>query len=189
MNLSDYATSIFPHALKGAGGDLYALVLLVIGLGLAFAGRSIVKGLAFLVAGFAGAALGVALGATVLGAIGSIVGGVVGFLIGGFIGILLVELGIGIALGYFGYLVARFLTHSLFFGIVVGIVLFVVGLALSNKLLEAATAAIGALVLYDVMIYFGLSPLLALVVAIVLGVAGFMVQRKRHRNEPNWKRT
>lgn len=189
MGLSDFATSIFPHALKGTGADVYAAILALIALGLIFAGRSIIKGLAFLVAGFAGAALGLTLGAAVLGVLGSIVGGVLGFLVGGFIGIFLVQFAMGIALGYFAYLVTRFLTHSLVFGLAAGIVFFVVGLALSGRLLELVTAAIGALVLYGVLIFFGLSPVGAAVISIVLGVAGFLIQRNRHRNEPRWRHT
>jgi hypothetical protein len=182
MVLSLLAAGIlFPDLLSGSSGFVYAVVLTGVALGLVFSGRSVIKGLAFLVAGLAGATLGLSLGSAALGVIGAIAGGVVGFLVGGVIGVWLVEVGMGLALGYFGYLAAHYLTGSLLLAVAVGVVLFFVGLALSSKLLELATAALGGLILYSVLIYFGAAPLAALVVSLVIAAAGFFVQQRNRR--------
>ena len=166
-----------PHFLTVPGSFLYALVLLVLALALIFAGRSVVKALAFLVVGLAGAAFGAAAGTLVLGPIGTVLGAVVGFVLGGVIGLLLVHIGIGLALGYFGYLVTRDLTHVFLLAVAVGIVLLAVGIAMASKILEIATAVLGGVILYGVLTFFGLPPWLALVVAAVAAIAGYYVQR------------
>jgi hypothetical protein len=182
------AGSFFPHALSGLGGFVYAIVLALVALGLIFAGRSIIKGIAFLAVGLAGAAFGLATGALILGPIGAIIGGVVGFLVGGVLGIFLVEVGMGLALGYFGYLATRYLVHSLLIAVGAGIVLFFVGLAMSNKLLELVTAVLGGVILYGVLVFFGLAPLYAAVVSIVLAAAGFYVQKSKTRRGEQWRK-
>lgn len=186
MSLPESVTgAFFPHALSGPEGVVYAAILAVVALGLMFAGRSIIKGLAFLVVGLGGAAIGLAAGGTFLGPIGAIAGGVVGFILGGLVGVTLLEVGMGLALGYFGYLAAHYLLHSFLLAVGIGIVLFFVGVALATKLLELVTAALGGLVLYGVLIFFGVTPLYSAVVSLVLAVAGFYVQQnKRRREEP-----
>lgn len=187
MTAHQLATAFFPHVLSGLGGLVYALALTLVALALLFAGRSVVKGLAFLVAGLAGAAFGAGLGAPLLGPVGVILGGVVGFLVGGVIGVLLVELGIGLAIGYFGYLAMRYLTGSLLLSVVVGVVLFLVGLAVSWRLLELATSILGGVIIYGVLIFFGLPPFEATVLAVVFAAAGFYVQREGRRRPERWR--
>jgi len=178
---------IFPHVISGTGGLLYALVLLVISLALIFAGRSVIKALAFLVAGLAGAAFGAAAGTLVLGFIGTVIGAFVGFIIGGLLGLLLVHLGIGLAFGYFGYLITKDLTHVLLLALAVGFVLFVVGLAASGKLLEVATAALGGVILYTVLVYFGAAPSYAGVISVVLALVGLATQWRSRRQREHWR--
>lgn len=180
-------TSFFPHAISGAAALLYAVLLALVALGLIFAGRSVIKGLAFLAVGLAGAAFGAAAGTIVLPLIGTIVGGVVGFVVGGLIGLLLVHIGIGLALGYFGYLTTRFLTHSLVLGVAIGIALFIVGVAISSKLMELVTAILGGFILYGVLIFFGAAPFTAGVVSLVLAAVGFVVQETSRRREEPWR--
>ncbi len=173
--------TFLPSALSSPGDMVFALILLLLSLALIFAGRSVIKGLAFLVAGLAGAALGLTLGSAFLGVIGAIIGGVLGFIVGGLIGLLLVHVGIGLALGYFGYLVASHLTHVFLLAAVVGVVLFIVGVALSNRLLELMTAILGGVILYGALVFFAISPLYAAVISIVLAAVGFYVQSETHR--------
>ena len=177
-----------PHFLQaGTGGVLYALVLLVVALALMFAGRSVIKTLAFLVVGLAGAAFGAAAGTLVLGVFGTILGAVVGFVIGGLIGLLLVHVGIGLALGYFGYLATRDLTHIFVLAVVVGIVLVFIGIIVTSKILELATALLGGVILYGVLLFFGAGPPLAFVVAALVAVAGFYVQYRSSLSRPRPK--
>ncbi|MDG6914944.1 MAG: hypothetical protein JRM86_03280 [Nitrososphaerota archaeon] len=181
------AATFFPHALSGAGATVYALVLALVALALMFAGRSVVKGLAFLVAGLAGAAFGAGLAGPVLGPVGLVIGGIAGFLVGGMLGVWLVELGIGLAIGYFAYLAARYLTHSLLLAAVVGVALFFVGLAVSGELLELATAALGGVIIYGVLLFFGSPPLDATVLSVVLAAAGLYVQWTGRRRREPWR--
>ena len=166
---------------------LFAIVLLALSLALIFYGRSIIKGLAFLVAGFAGAGFGLAAGGLVLGPIGAIVGGFVGFVVGGLLGLLLVHVGMGLALGYFGYLAVRDLTHVFALAVVAGVILFFVGVAISSKLLELVTAVVGGVILYGVLVYFGAASLSAALVSILFAAAGFYLQRKKRQRGEHWR--
>ena len=178
----------FPSALsQGPSGTFTAIVLGIVALGLMFAGRSIIKGLAFVVVGFAGAAFGAAAGALILGPLGGLIGIVLGFLLGGLVGVVLVELGMGIALGYFGYLLTRFLDGPVDLVLVVGVVLFIVGLALSTKALELVTAVIGGIVLDSVLIFFGASTFNAAVISLLLAAAGLFVQDSKRRRAQHWR--
>ena len=185
---SAFATrSFFPHALSGFGGSIFAVVLLGLSLALMFYGRSIIKGLAFLAVGFAGAAFGLAVGGSFLGVVGAIIGGVLGFLVGGAVGLLLVNVGMGLALGYFGYLATRDLTNVFVLAVVVGIILFFVGVAISSKLLDLVTAILGGFILDGVLVFFGVAPPYAAVVSLVLAAAGFYVQFRNRRRGERWR--
>jgi hypothetical protein len=173
--------------LAGPGATLYAVALLFVSLALIFYGRSVIKALAFLVAGLAGAALGATAGALVLGPIGSLVGVVVGFIVGGMLGLLLVSVGIGVALGYFAYQVVRDLTHVFLLAAAVGVVLFIVGLAASRTFLELAAVLVGGVILYGVLIFFGAGPAVAAVIAIIAALAGFLNQSRNRRQGEHWR--
>jgi hypothetical protein len=186
---SAFATrSFFPHALSGLGGAVFAVILLGLSLALMFYGRSIIKGLAFFVVGFAGAAFGLAVGSIFLGVIGAVIGGVLGFLLGGAVGLLLVNVGMGLALGYFGYLATRDLTNVFLFAVAIGIVLFFVGVAISSKLLDLVTAILGGVILDAVLVFFGVPQPYAAVISLVLAAAGFYVQFRSRRRGEGWRR-
>jgi hypothetical protein len=185
---SAFATrSFFPHALSGFSGSVFAVILLGLSLALMFYGRSIIKGLAFLAVGFAGAAFGLAIGGIFLGVIGAVIGGVLGFLLGGMLGLFLVNVGMGLALGYFGYLATRDLTNVFVLAVVVGIILFFVGVALSSKLLELVTAFLGGVILDGVLVFFGVPPPYAAVISLVLAAAGFFIQFRNRRRGERWR--
>lgn len=174
--LVSVTNAFFPSALSGFGGVAYAAILALVALALMFSGRSIIKGLAFLVVGLAGAAFGAAVAGGLLGVVGAVIGVVVGFLVGGAIGLLLVDVGMGLALGYFGYLVTRDLTNAFVLAVVVGVILFVVGVAISSKLLDLVTAVLGGIIFYGVLAFFGVPEVYAAVVSLVLAVIGLSVQ-------------
>ena len=184
---SVFATGNFLPHLSGLGGSLFAVILALVALGLMFSGRSIIKGIAFLAVGLAGAAFGLAVGGGFLGVIGAVIGGVLGFLVGGAIGLLLVDVGMGLALGYFGYLATRDLTNVFVLAVVVGIVLFFVGVAISSKLLDLVTAILGGVILDGVLVFFGVSPPLAAVISVVLAAVGFFVQLRNRRSGEHWR--
>jgi hypothetical protein len=179
---------VFPQALSGPGAFVFAIILLGVSLALLFFGKSIIKGISFLVVGIAGAAFGLAVGALFLGAIGGLIGGVLGFLVGGAIGLILAHVGMGLALGYFGYLAARDLTHLFALEVLVAVILFFVGVALSTKLLELATAVLGGVIMYEVLDFFGLPPLYAAAFALALAAAGFYIQERKRQRTEHWKK-
>ena len=178
--------NLLPSALTSPGNIVFALILLLLSLALMFKGRSVTKGLAFLVAGIAGAAFGLTVGTLFLGAIGAIIGGVLGFIVGGLTGLLLVRVGIGLALGYFGYLITSYLTQVFVLAVVVGIVLFLVGVGLSNKFLELMTAILGGVILYGVLVFFAIPPFYAAIISLLLAIAGFYVQHEARRRTEPW---
>ena len=90
----------FSDLLKGVPSWPLILAMLVVSLLLIFAGRKVVKALAFLVVGLIGASIGGEFAAHYLGSLGSfgtILGVLIGFVAGGLIGLLLVRVGIGLA--------------------------------------------------------------------------------------------
>jgi len=178
-SLAAYGGHLLPRFLLGLGSTLYALVLLILALALIFAGRSIIKALAFLVAGLAGATFGAVLGSLVLGLLGTILGAVLGFVGGGLIGLLLVHIGIGLALGYFGYVITRDITHVFLLAVIAAILLFVVGIVIASRLLELGTAVLGGVILYGVLTVFGIAPFFAVLIAIVASITGFYLQYSR----------
>ena len=184
-----FSGRLVPSLLSGPVEIVYLGVLVVLSLLLMFAGRSIIKGLAFLAVGLAGAAFGAAVGGVVLSLPGAIIGALVGFVVGGLIGLLLVHIGMGLALGYFGYVITRDLTHVFILAVVAGFILFIVGVVISNKLLELVTAILGGVIMYGVLVILGVPPLFATVIALILALLGFLVQRRRNVSTPSSGKT
>ena len=180
--------SLFGHLLNGLPSWPLFIVMLVVSLLLIFAGRIVVKALAFLVVGLIGASIGGMLGAqylTSLGSAGSILGVLIGFVAGGLIGLLLVRAGIGLAVGYAVYLLTRDIVSDAIVAVVVGIVFFLIGVILYNKILPLVTAVAGGFLLYDALRLYGLAPTVSTVLAAVVTLAGIWVQyRPRRRARP-----
>lgn len=155
------------------------LSMLVVSLVLIFAGRSVVKVIAFFVVGLIGATVGGSLAAHYLvgsGGLGVLLGFVLGFVLGGLIGVVMVMIGIGLVIGYGAYLLTRGFTHGYLIPLAVGIVFFIIGIALYNRILGVVTALAGGFLLFDVLRIFGVGPIISLVIAAVLTLAGIWVQ-------------
>ncbi len=162
------------------------LSLLVVSLVLMFAGRSVVKVIAFLVVGLIGASIGGTLAAQYLTGIGSLatlLGVLAGFLLGGLIGVLLVAVGIGLAIGYGAYLLTGSFVSGMTMPLVVGFVFFIVGVAFYGKILGFITAIAGGLLFFDVLIMYGLDSTLSVVLAVALTLAGIWVQEGSGRRK------
>ena len=156
----------------------WALLLGLLGLSLVliFAGSTLVKVVAFVVVGFAGAAFGGALAAQYLAPSWQLVGIILGFVVGGLLGVVLIALGIGFAVGYAAYLVALDFALGSTVALIAGVVFFIVGLALSGKILTVGTAVVGGLLLFNVLTYYGFGSTMATVVAAALTLMGLWVQ-------------
>jgi hypothetical protein len=162
--------------------------MLVVSLLLIFAGRKVVKALAFLVVGLIGASIGGVLGAqylATLGVLGRVLGILIGFFVGGLMGIVLVALGIGVVVGYGAYLLTLDVVSSRTAALVVGIIFFIIGLALYNKILSLVTAVTGGILLYDAVRLYNLNLTVSIALAAVVTLAGISVQyRSRRERQP-----
>lgn len=154
------------------------LLVSLVGVSLAviFAGRTLAKVLAFFAVGLAGAVLGSSLAVQYLSSSWALVGLLLGFVMGGALGVVLLSVGIGLALGYAGYLVALDFALGATFALIVGAALFVIGLMFVNKILSLTTATLGGLLLFGVLTHYGFGLPLAALVATALTLAGIWVQ-------------
>jgi hypothetical protein len=158
------------------------VVLLIVSLLLIFAGRSVVKALAFIVLGVIGAAFGGVLGAQYLGALGSyggLVGLIAGFVIGGLVGLLLLHLGIALALGYGGYALTLYAVDNGTAALVVAVIFFVAGWILYNRILSVVTAVAGGFLLFDALGLY-LDPTVAAALAVLVTIIGIWLGVRRH---------
>ena len=176
----------FTQLLNGLPAWPLFLVLLVVSLLLIFFGRTVVKALAFLVVGLIGASIGGMLAAQYLSSIGwagSLLGLLIGFFLGGLIGLLLVRAGIGLAVGYAAYLLTRAAVSNTTAAFVVGVIFFVVGTVLYNKILTLVTAVAGGFLLYDALTFY-LDPTVAAVFAVLVTLVGLWIDFGHRRRGP-----
>lgn len=157
-----------------------AVAAVVVGLGLAFLGRKIIKILVFLGAGLAGAKLAFTLLEPRTDPPIPLVGALIAFLILGFLSLAIMKIVFGIMLGILGYVVAYTATSNQVLAILVGVIVFVVGLVLFKYYLSVATAFAGA-----ALVFSGLQSMLqdtemvqavSLLIAVVVAIAGTYVQ-------------
>ena len=153
-----------------------ALLFLVVSLGLIFAGRYVVRVIAFFGVALIFAAAAAAIGALILGILGFVAGGIFGFIVGGIASFVLLPLAIGFATGIVAYNLTQNLAHVFAFSVVIGTIIFFLGIYLSMKFLSLATATFGALILFNVLLYFRVTGLLSAGISLVLGGAGFWLQ-------------
>jgi hypothetical protein len=160
------------------------LAMLVVSLVLIFAGRTVVKVIAFLVVGVIGASVGgtlVSQFAAGMGSLGVLLGLVVGFILGGVVGLLLVTVGIGLAVGYAAYLLTTSFISGTTVPLIVGVVFFIIGVAFYDKILGVVTALAGGFLLFDVLVIFGIGAIPSTVIAVVLTIAGIWIQEGSRR--------
>ena len=174
--------SILAPALAQLPAWLLVLSMVAVSLVLIFAGRTLVKVVAFLAVGLAGAGFGGALAAQYLSPQWGLLGVFLGFVIGGLLGVVLLPLGVGLAVGYAGYLLALDFALGPTAALVAGVAFFVAGALLSGKILSVGTAVAGGFLLFDVLTrYTGVGPDFAVVVSTLATVAGLWVQLEMHR--------
>lgn len=166
----------FQSFLHGSPYTASLLLLLALGLALCFGGRVLIKGLAFVITGIILASIGAGIGGAFFGMLGLLFGAVVGFIIGGFLGMAVVNLGIGIALGYMAYSTSIVLISSQIISVIVGVVIFFVGIALASQFLSVLTAVVGGLLMFEVINALGFGFLLSAGVAVAMSALGATFQ-------------
>jgi hypothetical protein len=160
---------------------LLFLALLVVSLALIFAGGTFAKVVAFMVVGLVGAVFGGVLVAQYISPQWDLVGVLLGFVIGGLLGMVLLPLGVGLVVGYAGYLLVLGLGLSSTVALAMGVIFFIIGLVLSSKIIKVVTAVAGGFLLFNVLVYFGLDPIVSTLIAGVLTLIGLWVQLTSRR--------
>jgi hypothetical protein len=152
------------------------LALLTVSLVMIFAGGTLARVVAFLAVGLVGAAVGGTLAVQYLSPAWGLTGVLLGFVLGGLLGVALLPLGVGLAVGYAGYLVALDLALGSTVALIAGVAFFVAGLMLSGKILSFVTAVLGGTILFNVLTLYGLGLIEAMLVAALLTLIGLWVQ-------------
>ena len=156
-----------------------ALVTILIGLGLAFLGRKVIKILVFLGAGFYGAQLAFSLLEGRFSQPVPFIGALIAFVALGFLSIMILKFIFGIMLGIAGYLIIMALTSNQIMAILAGIIIFIIGLFLFKYYLSIATAFGGAMIVFSGLAGLGLGEMIPLIVAVIVGITGAYAQFKQ----------
>jgi hypothetical protein len=151
---------------------LIALVLVLVGLSLAFAGRRVWKHMMSFVGAVIGGMFGFLFGAAVGGWIVGFIAGMVGSMIGSAVFIFLARLGLSVVAGALTMVVVGAVTGSALASLVVGGIAFVVTFVYVETAIGVVTAVVGALLVGVGLFLMGVEDMLLVVLAI-LGLAVF----------------
>lgn len=153
-----------------------APLLLIIGVALAFFGRKFAKALIFIAGGLVGAAAGFAIVAFLFGEAVALFGALAGFLIVGLIAYALAQLAFGIILASTLFFLTEMLIPNLLIAVVIATIGLILGILMYNKFLSIATAVAGGLMVFQALNALNISNMLALIVGIVVIIAGAITQ-------------
>ncbi len=170
--------SLLPEVI---GTPIFLVALLAVSLLLIFFGRRVIKVVTFVLGGFIGAYFGGTLGAFFLSSLGAILGEIAGFLLGGLLSLAFLSLAIGFGLGYSGYAITQLMLGATIPSLIVGVVLFVLGVILSGRILTLVSVFIGSFLLLNALAFTGLQLPLAIVVVSALAILGLWIQNESIR--------
>jgi uncharacterized membrane protein len=149
---------------------IIALLLVVVGLFLAFAGRKawrhVMSFIGAVVGGLMGFAIGTAIGGWAVGLMVSVLAAMVGSALFVFVA----NVAIGLTAGLLAFIVAGALTGSTLVGLAVGLVAFIVTIAFIETAIGVVTAVVGGLLVGIGVMWFGLEMLV-----VVMAMLGSMV--------------
>ncbi|RLG08662.1 MAG: hypothetical protein DRN68_03235 [Thaumarchaeota archaeon] len=153
------------------------LILALLGLVLVFAGKGVIKFIAFLVGGIIGGLAVSVIMAPYLGG-ATILAGIIGFILIGALTQLLLPVGAGLVAAALTYLFLKPLLGVIFV-LIFAIVMFFVVLMLFNKILAVGTAFLGSLIfLAGIQRFVSLDTYLSLLIIVALTAIGCIVQLK-----------
>jgi len=159
------------------GSFLTGLILALLGLVLVFAGKGVIKFIAFLVGGIVGGLAVSVIMAPYLGG-ATILAGIIGFILIGALTQLLLPVGAGLVAAALTYLFLKPLLGVIFV-LIFAIVMFFVVLMLFNKILAVGTAFLGSLIfLAGIQRFVSLDTYLSLLIIVALTAIGCIVQLK-----------
>lgn len=149
---------------------------LIIGLTLVFGGKLIWRPLMSVVGGFVGSIFGFMIGFAFGGAIGGMIGAPVGAIIGGMIFIAIAELGVALLSALLAFVLLIILSGNLILGLIAGAAVFVIASIYIDKVIGILMAVGGGLISGACLIGLKMDIWLGAVVAIVLMIAGSIIQ-------------
>ena len=158
---------------------IFPLIFIILALLLIFAGKTIVKAVIFLVTGLVASAFAVLLASMyAMNLALTVIFALVVFIAGGLIGVFLLPVGIGFSLGVIGYSLASTLQGSFLIALIIGVILFIVGVVLADKILIIISAVLGAFILVTAAIELGVPLFVAILGAMILAAVGIVVQSR-----------
>ena len=162
-----------------------ALLLVFIGLFLAFAGRRIWKSVMSFIGGIIGFVVGLALGTAIGGVLIGLVVGVLGGIVGSAVFVFLARLGISVVAALLAFLVTIAVAGEswLVAGLVIGFVVFVLTFVFVEAAIGVVTAVAGGLLFGFGMIILEVDPALSMVAMLAVIVFGAVVQLYAWREE------
>ena len=167
---------MFENTLQASLGSLLTgLILMLLGLILVFAGRGVIKFIAFLIGGIIGGLAASIIMAPYLGG-ATILAGIIGFILVGALTQLLLPVGAGLIAAALTYLFLKPLLNVIF-ALILAVIMFLIVLMLFNKTLEVGTAFLGSLIfLMGIRQFISLDIYLSLLIIAVLTAIGCIVQ-------------
>ena len=160
-------------------GVASGIILIVLGLAVAFLGRKLVKVVFFLIGGVIGALLALIIAPMFLAPPYTYLLAVVGFVIVGLIFYLLLPFGAGLLAGVATFLLLRGFV-DLILAVILALIALIVVVILFNKILSVATAFLGSLIFVVGLSQVGvvLPEFLQLILIALITVLGSIVQLK-----------
>lgn len=166
---------------------LIALVLMLLGLALAFAGRKVWKHVMSFVGAIIGGLLGFVFGAAIGGWIVGFIGGMVGSMIGGAVFVFLARVGIAAVAATLAFIVAAGGTSSEIAGGLVGLIVFIATFIYAETAVGIVTAIVGGLLFGAGMFLLDLNMSMTVLSVLALAVFGGAFQMsvlKEERDRP-----
>lgn len=164
-----------------------ALIFVLVGLLLAFAGRKVWKHVMSLIGAVIGGLLGFVVGTAVGGTLIGLITGILGSMVGSAVFIFLARLGIGIVAGLLGFIVADAVTGSAVFALVIAVLAFALTFSYIEVAIGIVTSVVGGLLVGIGLLWFDASMLVVVLVLLAVMVFGAAFQMTALKEEVDRK--
>lgn len=168
---------------------LVALLLMLLGLALAFVGRKVWKHVMSLVGAIIGGLLGFAFGMALGNWLFGFVGGILGSMVGGAVFVFLARLGIAAVAAVLAFIVVAGGTESEIAGGLIGLIVFIATFIYAETAVGIVTAIVGGLLFGSGMFLLDLNMTMIVLSVMALAVFGGAFQMSVLKEEHERKRT
>ncbi len=166
---------------------LFAAILILLGLGLGFAGRRIWKHVMSFIGAVFGGILGFALGAAVGGLLIGLIVGAIGAFIGSALFVFIARVGVGVLGAILGYVVVEAITNNSTVSLVAAVIMFVVTFAFAEVAIGIVTAIVGGLLVGIGLLWLEVNMTLAVIAMLAVMVLGGAFQMIALKDEEERK--